>query len=48
MNEYHKNTCIRFTPKTNENDYVSIQKNGGGYDLIDWKISSEKNELIML
>ena len=25
MNEYHKNTCIRFVPRTNERDYVEIR-----------------------
>ena len=25
MNEYHKNTCIRFVPRTNERDYIEIR-----------------------
>ena len=31
MNEYHKYTCIRFVPRTNEDDYVSIEKTGDEY-----------------
>ena len=31
MNEYHKNTCIRFVPRTSETDYVNINKSGAGY-----------------
>ena len=30
INEYHKVTCIRFVPRTNEIDYVIIQKTGTG------------------
>jgi hypothetical protein len=26
MNAYHKNTCIRFVPRTNEVDYVQIRR----------------------
>ena len=25
MNEYHKNTCIRFVPRTDERDYIEIR-----------------------
>jgi hypothetical protein len=30
INEFHKATCIRFIPRTNEADYISIQKSGTG------------------
>jgi hypothetical protein len=26
MNQYHKNTCIRFVPRTNQKDYIHIRK----------------------
>nr|CAH0106334.1 unnamed protein product [Daphnia galeata] len=26
MNQYHKNTCIRFVPRTNETDYIQINR----------------------
>ncbi len=29
MNEYHKSTCIRFVPRTDEDDYIQIQSISG-------------------
>lgn len=30
MLEYHKNTCIRFVPRTNEADFIVIRTTGSG------------------
>lgn len=27
--EYHQLTCIRFTPRKSENDYITIENSGG-------------------
>ena len=32
MSEYHKNTCIRFVPRTTEQDYLSIARKMGKYN----------------
>lgn len=31
MNEYEKNTCITFVPRTEEVDYIVITAGGSGY-----------------
>ncbi|XP_046646395.1 zinc metalloproteinase nas-4-like [Daphnia pulicaria] len=36
MNAYHKNTCIRFVPRTNEVDYVQIRR----LDITGWSCNS--------
>lgn len=30
INEYHRRTCIRFKPRTNEQDYISIVSGNTG------------------
>ncbi|XP_003744694.1 astacin-like metalloprotease toxin 5 [Galendromus occidentalis] len=34
MEDYHENTCIRFVPRTNENDYIRIFKGQGCYSMV--------------
>ena len=33
MNEYHKYTCIRFVPRSDEEDYIQIESNDGSLRL---------------
>jgi len=33
MNEYHKYTCIRFVPRSDEEDYIQIESNNGSLRL---------------
>ena len=35
MMEYHGKTCIRFVPRTNQQDYIIFKKTGSGWDNID-------------
>ena len=32
MNSFQENTCIRFVDRSNELDYITIQKTGEGYE----------------
>lgn len=34
MDQYHKKTCIRFKPRTDERDYISIYPDEGCYSLV--------------
>ncbi|GFY71816.1 astacin-like metalloprotease toxin 1 [Trichonephila inaurata madagascariensis] len=34
MEQYHKNTCVRFVKRTNERDYLDIQKDQGCYSYV--------------
>ena len=34
MNEYKKNTCLRFIPRTSERDYIYITKEGGCWSYV--------------
>jgi len=39
MNEYEKNTCITFVPRTEEVDYIVITAGGSGLYNIEKSIS---------
>jgi len=45
MNLFHENTCIRFVDRSNELDYIIIQKSGKGYEL---KITNVEEHTIFI
>ena len=45
MRDFHKNTCIRFIPRTKENNYIKLKKTGDG--LVNFRTYIEKLTLII-